>query len=136
MTKKRNINAEKWKLKYLLLLSSIWILAGWTILMYIILITFSSIIQPEIDIYFFGIFAGLTGAVWGVQISEVVRFWNWLKYGSNFYKKFDWTNKDNEGKWYPDYDLYSKNLIYWKKRCIFSLIFLILLGIIIGFIIN
>ena len=136
MKKDRDLKSEKWRLKILILFTSIWILAGWTIMMYLILITLSSIIQPKLEIYFFGIFAGLTGAVWGVQISEVLHFWNWTRYGNNFSEKFDWTSKVKKGNWYSNKKIFKKNLIYWKKRCIFSLIFLVILGIIIGLQIN
>jgi hypothetical protein len=131
MNKKRNIKKEKSVLKNLVLLTSIWILAGVTIFLYMLLLLYSKI-QPELNVYFYGIFAGITGAIWGAEISEVAHFWNWARYGNNFYNRFDWAKETKEEEWYSP-ESFNKNLLIWKKRCIYSLVFLAIIGFIIGF---
>lgn len=118
MKTKRNIDKEKKKMRTFVLGSWILFLFVVTIILYMVAIYLSKN-QPELRIYLYVIAAASIGAFWGVGMSELTHFWNWSKYGKDFYNKFDWSKETDASEWYT-LESFKKNLLIWRNRFIYA----------------
>jgi hypothetical protein len=111
---KRNIGREKSILNTLQLFGWVWILGALTATVYLFAQFMMSNIQE--NIYFYGILAGWTGAIWGVGLNE----------SANFVKQ------SKSRRWLTTIQ-YQKTLRKWIIRSIGSLLYIFLFAFFTGY---
>lgn len=124
MDEKRNYKSEKNWLSFYVLVTWIWSLATATLVLYMFVFYYSQTL-PVLNVYYYGILAGITGAVWGVGVDEAYSFSVWARYGNNFHKKYNWKDENKDiTHWVQAYQTkksFLDNLRYWQKRFLISL---------------
>ena len=126
MENERDIENEKKKMQFFVLGSWMSVLFAVTVILYMVALYFAKY-QPELEIYLYVIAAASIGAFWGIGMNETAQFWNWSKYGMDFYNKFDWSKEGNAKEWYSP-ESFDKNLRIWKNRFFKSFIAFIIIS--------
>lgn len=122
---KRDIPAEKKVLGRFVLYGTVFYLFDVTLFLIACVVYFSKH-QPALEFYMIVAASAASGAFWAMGLNECYSFQSWYKYGNDFSKVFDWTNKEG-GEWYPLKSTFIKNLHLWKKIFISALASLIVI---------
>ena len=106
------------------------LLLGCTVVLFLMIkigATVTPYFQEFFQEYYLIVFSGITGALWGVGVTEMMHVGNYIKYGKNYQKNIDWT-REIEGRqdWYENIETYDSNLFFWKDKIIKYSVFLCL----------
>lgn len=119
------IKNQKRIMLFFVIVSWIWLLSGVTVILFIIVLYFA-VLNQELSIFYYMIFAGFSGSIWSVGLTEIYHFYSYTKYGKDFLLRFDWSKKGSRIDWYKS-ESFKKNLFIWIRNFIFIVFFWIVI---------